>query len=145
MTSNDSSENLRNRLAEKMAGDITLSEKPGESLKKWRLNFEISQTDIANYLKVSPSVIIERGGKKIHTFESILNAESGSKSIYSTYEYTIPIQLAKLVNLIEGEIVYKGAERPLYGFSVIDSQRAVLELSSPTNSRSSTAGVRTEP
>lgn len=157
MTSNDSSENLRNRLAEKMAGDITLSEKPGESLKKWRLNFEISQTDIANYLKVSPSVIsdyesgrrkspgtlivrkiveslleidIERGGKKIHAYESILNAESGSKSIYSTYEYTLPIHLAKLVNLIEGDIVYKGVEKPLYGFSVIDSQRAILELSS---------------
>lgn len=140
-----------------MAGDITLSEKPGESLKKWRLNFEISQTDIANYLKVSPSVIsdyesgrrkspgtlivrkiveslleidIERGGKKIHAYESILNAESSSKSIYSTYEYTFPIQLAKLVNLIEGDIVYKGAEKPLYGFSVIDSQRAILELSS---------------
>ena len=38
----------------KMAGDITLSEKPGESLKKWRLNFEISQTDIANYLRSLP-------------------------------------------------------------------------------------------
>ncbi len=38
----------------------------------------------------------------------MLNAESSSKSIYSTYEYTLPIQLAKLVNLIEGEIVYKG-------------------------------------
>lgn len=157
MTSNDSSENLRNRLAEKMAGDITLSEKPGESLKKWRLNFEISQTDIANYLKVSPSVIsdyesgrrkspgtlivrkiveslleidIERGGKKIHAYESMLSAESGSKSIYSTYEYTLPIQLAKLVNLVEGEIVYKGIEKPLYGFSIVDSQRAILELSS---------------
>ncbi|MDI9395499.1 MAG: helix-turn-helix domain-containing protein [Euryarchaeota archaeon] len=157
MTFNDSSENLRNRLAEKMAGDITLSDKPGESLKKWRLNFEISQTDISNYLKVSPSVIsdyesgrrkspgtliirkivealieidMERGGKKIHAYESILNAESSSKSIYSTYEYTLPIQLAKLVNLIEGDIVYKGIEKPLYGFSVIDSQRAILELSS---------------
>jgi len=140
-----------------MAGDITLSEKPGESLKKWRSNFEISQTDIASYLKVSPSVIsdyesgrrkspgtliikkiveclleidMDRGSKKIHAYESILNAESGTKSIYSTYEYTIPIQLAKLVNLIEGDIVYKGVERPLYGFSVIDSQRAILELSS---------------
>lgn len=157
MTSNESSENLRNRLAEKMAGDITLSEKPGESLKKWRSNFEISQTDIANYLKVSPSVIsdyesgrrkspgtlivkkiveslleidIDRGSKKIHAYESILNSESSTKSIYSTYEYTFPIQLAKLVNLIEGDIVYKGMERPLYGFSVIDSQRAILELSS---------------
>jgi len=140
-----------------MAGEITLSDKPGESLKKWRLNFEISQTDIANYMKVSPSVIsdyesgrrkspgtlivrkmvealieidVERGGKKIHTYESMLSAENSSKSIYSTYEYTIPIQLAKLVNLIEAEVVYKGTEKPLYGFSVIDSQRAILELSS---------------
>jgi putative transcriptional regulator len=157
MTSNESSENLRNRLAEKMAGDITLSEKPGESLKKWRVNFDISQTDIANFLKVSPSVIsdyesgrrkspgtliikkiveslleidMDRGSKKIHDYESVLSAESSAKSIYSTYEYTIPIQLAKLVNIIEGEVVYKGIEKPLYGFSVIDSQRAILELSS---------------
>jgi len=157
MASNESSENLRNRLAEKMAGDITLSEKPGESLKKWRSNFEISQTDIANYLKVSPSVIsdyesgrrkspgtliikkiveslleidIDRGSKKIHAYESILSSENSTKSIYSTYEYTFPIQLAKLVNLIEGEVIFKGIEKPLYGFSVIDSQRAILELSS---------------
>jgi putative transcriptional regulator len=140
-----------------MAGDITLSEKPGESLKKWRVNFEISQTDIANYLKVSPSVIsdyesgrrkspgtlivkkiveclleidMDRGSKKIHAYESILSSENSTKSIYSTYEYTIPIQLAKLVNVIEGEIVFRGVEKPLYGFSVIDSQRAILELSS---------------
>jgi len=140
-----------------MAGDITLSEKPGESLKKWRSNFEISQTDIANYLKVSPSVIsdyesgrrkspgtliikkiveslleidIDRGSKKIHAYESILSSENSTKSIYSTYEYTFPIQLAKLVNLIEGEVIFKGVEKPLYGFSVIDSQRAILELSS---------------
>ena len=144
-------------LAEKMAGDITLSEKPGESLKKWRSNFEISQTDIANYLKVSPSVIsdyesgrrkspgtliikkiveslleidMDRGSKKIHAYESILSSENSTKSIYSTYEYTFPIQLAKLVNLIEGEVIFKGVEKPLYGFSVIDSQRAILELSS---------------
>jgi len=157
MAPNESSENLRNRLAEKMAGDITLSEKPGESLKKWRSNFEISQTDIANYLKVSPSVIsdyesgrrkspgtliikkiveslleldMDRGSKKIHAYESILSSENSTKSIYSTYEYTFPIQLAKLVNLIEGEVIFKGVEKPLYGFSIIDSQRAILELSS---------------
>jgi putative transcriptional regulator len=35
-----------------------------------------------------------------------------------------------LVNLIEGEVIFKGVEKPLYGFSVIDSQRAILELSS---------------
>ena len=35
-----------------------------------------------------------------------------------------------MVNLIEGEVIFKGVEKPLYGFSVIDSQRAILELSS---------------
>ena len=156
MTSNESLENLRNLLAEKMAGEITLSEKPGESLKKWRSNFDISQTDLANYLKVSPSVIsdyesgrrkspgtlivrkiveslleidMERGSKKIHTYETMFSPET-SRSIYSTYEYTIPIHLAKLLNLIEGDVIYKGVEKPLYGFSVIDSPRAILELSS---------------
>ena len=138
--------------------EISLFRKNLEShSKSGGSNFEISQTDIANYLKVSPSVIsdyesgrrkspgtliikkiveslleidMDRGSKKIHAYESILNAESSTKSIYSTYEYTIPIQLAKLVNLIEGDVVYKGVEKPLYGFSVIDSQRAILELSS---------------
>ena len=52
-----SKENVRRRLAEKMAGEITLSEKPGEALKKWRLNFDIAQTDLSGYLGVSPSVI----------------------------------------------------------------------------------------
>jgi putative transcriptional regulator len=73
---------------------------------------------------------MDRGSKKIHAYESILSSENSTKSIYSTYEYTFPIQLAKLVNLIEGEVIFKGVEKPLYGFSVIDSQRAILELSS---------------
>ncbi len=33
MTEDASKENLRHRLAEKMAGEITLSDKPGEALK----------------------------------------------------------------------------------------------------------------
>ena len=57
MSEDESHEMVRQRLAEKMAGEITLSEKPGEALKKWRLNFEIAQTDLSGYLSVSPSVI----------------------------------------------------------------------------------------
>lgn len=157
MTENVSHENIRHRLAEKMAGEITLSEKPGETLKKWRLNFDIAQTDLSGYLSVSPSVIsdyesgrrkspgtlivskivealldidAQRGGQKIHAYEGILYTDSTSKAVYATYEYTYPMQVAKLATLIEGDIVYKGIEKPLYGFSVIDSKKAILELSS---------------
>ena len=140
-----------------MAGEITLSEKPGEALKKWRLNFDIAQTELSSYLGVSPSVIsdyesgrrkspgtlivskiieallsieTEKGGKKIHAYESMLYAESPSKAVYGAYEYTYPMQLARLSNLIDGTIIYKGIEKPLYGFTVIDSKRAILEMSS---------------
>ncbi|MDK2830693.1 MAG: putative transcriptional regulator, partial [Methanolobus sp.] len=53
-----------------------------------------------------------------------------SKAIYATYEYTFPMQVAKLANIIEADIVNKGIEKPLYGFTVVDSKKAILELSS---------------
>jgi putative transcriptional regulator len=157
MTKDMANENIRQRLAEKMAGEITLSEKPGEALKKWRLNFEIAQTDLSGYLKVSPSVISDyesgrrkspgtlivskivaalleidtsKGGQKIHSYEGMLYADPGAKAVYATYEYTYPIQLAKLATLIEADVVNKGVEKPLYGFTVVDSKKAILELSS---------------
>jgi len=157
MTDNEAFENLKKRLAEKMAGEITLSEKPGECLKKWRLNFEVSQTDISNSLQVSPSVIsdyesgrrkspgtlmvskivesllaidTERGGQKIHAYETMLTSDSSKESIYSTYEYSIPVQFQKLVSLLDAHVLYRGMERPLYGFSVVDSKRSILEMTS---------------
>ncbi|MCG7851241.1 MAG: transcriptional regulator, partial [Methanosarcinaceae archaeon] len=72
----------------------------------------------------------QRGGQTMHAYEGILYNESTSKAVYATYEYTYPMQVAKLATLIEGDIVNKGVEKPLYGFSVIDSKKAILELSS---------------
>ena len=48
---------VRGLLAEKMAGEITLSQNPGETLKKWRRNFGVTQTELSNHLGISPSVI----------------------------------------------------------------------------------------
>jgi putative transcriptional regulator len=157
MNDDASRENVRRRLAEKMAGEITLSEKPGEALKKWRLNFDIAQTDLSNYLKVSPSVISDyesgrrkspgtlivskiveallaidedNGGQKIHAYEGMLFSDTVSRAVYATYEYTYPMQLAKLATLIDADFVNKGTEKPLYGFTVVDSRKAIVELSS---------------
>ena len=47
----------KRELAEKIAGEITLSEDPGATLRKWRTDFSVSQTDLAAELDVSSSVI----------------------------------------------------------------------------------------
>src|SRR5207247_4862918 len=44
-------------LREKVAGEIALSDQPGKTMRKWREELHISQTDLANHMRVSPSVI----------------------------------------------------------------------------------------
>ncbi|MEM0159741.1 MAG: helix-turn-helix domain-containing protein [Candidatus Micrarchaeaceae archaeon] len=46
-----------NSLNEIIAGEITLSENPGGTMKKWRELFNISQIELAKYLKLSASTI----------------------------------------------------------------------------------------
>ena len=54
-----------NQLASTIAGEIALSKDPGSSMKKWREIFGISQTDLAEYLKVSSSTISDyEGGRR---------------------------------------------------------------------------------
>ncbi|PSQ51031.1 transcriptional regulator, partial [Halobacteriales archaeon SW_6_65_15] len=43
----------REDLAERIAGEITLSDDPGATLRKWRTDFGVSQTDLADHLDVS--------------------------------------------------------------------------------------------
>ncbi|HLB71590.1 MAG: helix-turn-helix domain-containing protein [Candidatus Methanoperedens sp.] len=152
-------ENLRYKLAEKMAGEITLSDNPGETLKKWRTVFEISQSDLAAFLKVSPSVIsdyesgrrkspgifivsrivdaildmdVTRGGAKIRSYEGIMRGDFSADAIYDIHEYLSPISVEEVTKLIGGEVVYTpGSEfiKPLYGYTIIDSIKAILQLS----------------
>ena len=53
-------------IAQKIAGEIILSENSGNVMKKWRKFFHLSQIDIAEYLHISPSVIsdYESGRRK---------------------------------------------------------------------------------
>jgi transcriptional regulator, XRE family len=52
----------RAELAEKIAGEVTLSDDPGATLRKWRTEFEIAQADLADALEVSPSVVSDYEG-----------------------------------------------------------------------------------
>ncbi|MBU4374705.1 MAG: helix-turn-helix domain-containing protein [Euryarchaeota archaeon] len=156
---NGSYHDLRNKLAEKMAGEITLSDNPGETLKKWRTNFEISQSDLASFLKVSPSVISDyesgrrkspgiiivskiveavlemdaaRGGAKIRSYEGMLRGGFSADAIYEIHEYLSPISVEELTKMVSGEVVYSPSSeyiKPMYGYTIVDSLKAILSLS----------------
>jgi putative transcriptional regulator len=153
---------LRHRLAEKMAGEITLSDSPGRALKKWRLSFEIPQTDLAVRLDVSPSVISDyesgrrkspgtavvgkivdailsldelRGGRHIERFGRMLFAELDDEVIYDIHEFAAPVLLPRFADLVEAEPMTGSLDQAIFGYTVVNSLNAILQLSSDEFSR----------
>ena len=47
----------RTELAERIAGEVALSADPGATLRKWREEFDVTQTRLAEELDVSASVV----------------------------------------------------------------------------------------
>lgn len=148
-------EEIRLRLAEKMAGEITLSKSPGLTLKKWRESFEITQTILSRFLHMTPSVISDyesgrrkspgtqviarivesilkidelNGGNKIKTYESIIDKGLSVEIILDIHEYETPCSLFDFTRMINGEMITPLVKKNIYGFTIIDSLQAILNL-----------------
>jgi len=149
--------NIRDALSEKIAGEITLSPKPGQTIRKWRGVFKISQTELAKYLNLSPSVISDyesgrrkspgiqtvkklieglieiddkRGGKILHQYDSMVDTQEGILEIME-YPYTIPAD--KFVKDIEGIILTQnkiGLKKNVKGFTLVDSVKTIETINS---------------
>ncbi|HET6405857.1 MAG TPA: helix-turn-helix domain-containing protein [Candidatus Thermoplasmatota archaeon] len=145
---------IKERMAEKMAGEITLSREPGPTIRKWREIFETSQTELAEHLRVSPSVISdyesgrrkspgtltvqrivrglldideERGDRVLRNYQSMMET---NEAIIDIRELLIPVQMRKFVAAIEGEVLANedNLDRELKGYTVIDSVKAITSL-----------------
>lgn len=139
-------------LKEKIAGEIAISDNPGSVIKKWRNIFEISQTRLADQMDIAPSVISdyekgrrqpgvplvkrivgalleidrERGGENIERY-----TRPGQEGILSIGEFRSGIPLERMIEKIDGEPIYEERrERDLYGYTVIDSVKAILSMKS---------------
>ena len=148
---------IKNALSEKIAGEITLSPKPGQTIRKWRGVFNISQTDLANYLNLSPSVISDyesgrrkspgiqtikkiieafieidddRGGKIIHKYDSMIETQEG---ILDIMEYPYTIVADKFIREIEGNILTSskiGLKKSVKGYTLVDSVKTIETINS---------------
>jgi len=147
----------KRELAEKIAGEITLSDDPGATLRKWRTDFDISQTDLAAELEVSSSVISDyesgrrespgigvvgrlvaglleiderRGGDRIRQYGRVLSAGFDSDVVLDLREYATSIHLTQLYDDLEATEIAQGATDRISGHTVIDSIEAITRLSS---------------
>lgn len=154
--------NTKAILAEKIAGEVTLSPKPGQTIRKWRTAFNISQTELANFLRLSPSVVsdYESGRRKspgIQTVKKIIEAfleidekkykgkvlrkyefiTKTQKGILDIMEYPYSIPIKKFVNEIDGKIITsKGVDikNNIKGFTLVDGVETIKTINSTSYS-----------
>ena len=145
---------MNEQLTRRMAGEIVVSDSPGETLRKWREIFQLSQKHLASLLGVNPSVVcdFEKGRRRspgiatvrrlVETMVSYDRAhgsrvvttmagQQGNPAITSIQEFTIGLKIAHVVKAIGGEVL-AGAEeleRPIYGYTIVDALRAITTFS----------------
>jgi putative transcriptional regulator len=145
-----------NEMVQRIAGEITLSENVGASLKKWREIFGITQTELAKHIKVTPSTISDyegnrrkspgtkiikrfvaaicdidkkKGGWTLKKFGSQI--KNKTDEIYSIVDFAVPINALKFIEKINGKIItnkQKLRETEIYGYTIVDSLKAILEM-----------------
>lgn len=142
---------LRDSLAEKISGEIVLSEFPGKTIKKWREIFKIPQHILAKKIGVMPSVISDyesgrrkspgilmikkivlamveldeqAGGNVLKEFSSITK-EAISTALLDMREFTEPVKTDDFLKAIDGELIC-GPNKEIYGYTIIDSIKAIV-------------------
>jgi putative transcriptional regulator len=135
-------------LRDKIAGEIVLSDAPGKTMRKWREELHISQTDLARHMRVSPSVISDyeagrRTSPGIKTIRRLVDAfleidrttgrrlskrfEEYSDAIPSMRDWPVGMRASDFLRKIEGTLLTSGlnARRLVNGYTVIDSIKAI--------------------
>jgi len=151
-------ESARERIARWIAGDIVFSEDHGAALKRWRERFGITQTSLAERIGVSPSVVSdyeanrrkspgasmvrkivetmiladeEGGGNLVRSLSQIFGSQLPGDVVLEIKEFAEPAEGKAICRAVGGE-VHANREllnRKLFGYTVIDGPRAVLQLS----------------
>ncbi len=151
-------DSTKNRVARWIAGDISISNDPGASIKRWRKKFGLKQNTLAKRLEISPSVISdyesgrrkspgvgiirkivkafleideERGGQVTRAFANRFGTHLPPDVLLGMREFESPVSGEEFLEIVEGDIVANEdlLDKKLFGYTVIDSLKAVLELS----------------
>ncbi|MCD6522335.1 MAG: helix-turn-helix domain-containing protein [Candidatus Diapherotrites archaeon] len=139
-------------IRQQIAGEITLAKNPGAAMKKWREIFGVTQTELAEHLKITPSTVSDyesnrRKSPGINVIKRFINAlieidmkrggkilkrmEEKKTEVFETHEFPAPVSAKEICEKINGRIITnkrKINEMKVNGYTIVDSLRAILEL-----------------
>lgn len=150
---------IKAELGSKVAGEIVLSEDVGSAIKKWREIFGLTQKELSLALGISTSVVSDyengrrrspgvgtvkrlvntllsedekRGGRVIRAYERMAGNDINSSAIMDMREFSSPMSCREFSRVVKGKVVANRERvgRRVYGYTVIDSPAAILDLSS---------------
>lgn len=148
----------RENLAKIIAGSIVLSPNPGSEIEKWRSIFKLHQYTLAEKMGVMSSVVSdyeagrrkspgvgmvkkivdallaadeERGSFVAHEFDGIYSGEKLSDAIIDTRNLAAPKTIRAVADSLNGKLIAEKEDesKNIYGYTIIDSIRAIVELS----------------
>lgn len=138
-----------------IAGEISLSEDPGATMRKWREIFGISQVELARHLKITVSTISDYEGNRrkspgtavIKRFvtaifdidklkggpitQKLTEKQKPVSEYFEVHEFARSISLKDFVQLIEGKVIMNNdlvESKKIYGYTLIDSIKVILEM-----------------
>ncbi len=138
-----------------IAGEISLSEDSGATMRKWREIFEISQVELARHLGITVSTISDYEGNRrkspgTHVVKRFVNAlfdidkvkggniiqkfrekEKPVSEYFEVHEFARSIPLKDFVELIGGVVLTNNdmlENKKIYGYTLIDSIKVILDM-----------------
>ncbi len=151
---------VRERLARRIAGEIALSEHPGQTMRIWRERFRLPQITLADHLGVSPSVISDyesgrrkspgtstirrfvmalltldeqNGGQVVAAFVRLMDVSLVDLNIVlAMSDFSSPMSAREFCRRLKFTVKSgeKLLDREIFGYTLVDVERAVKELSS---------------
>ncbi len=138
-----------------IAGEISLSDNAGATMKKWREIFSITQVELARHLSITVSTISDYEGNRrkspgtsiIKRFvnalfeidrqkggqisQKLTSMQKPTQEYFEVHEFARGITLKDFVDIIKGKIISNTdlvSDKKIYGYTLIDSMKVILEM-----------------
>ena len=147
---------LKEALATRIAGEITISRDPGATMRRWRRTLSVTQRELSERMGLSPSVISDyESGRRgnpgvnfVRRFVEALMDVGGEEAerliaewaglpaylgdvVLDVKAFPKPVSLRRLVRTLSGEVLTGDPSIRVWGYIIVECEGAIRRLTLP--------------